>query len=45
MTDWLDASLPPLLPAAQRKETISAYFNDNVGNEKIHEAPPPIAPG
>jgi len=38
-------SLPPLLPAAQRQGTISAYFNDNVDNEKIHEAPPPIAPG
>jgi hypothetical protein len=38
-------SLPPLLPAAQRHGTISAYFNDNVDNEKVHEAPPTIAPG
>ncbi|HEU4726741.1 MAG TPA: DUF4157 domain-containing protein [Kofleriaceae bacterium] len=38
-------SLPPLLPAAQRRGTISEYFNDNVDNEKVHEAPPPIAPG
>jgi Domain of unknown function (DUF4157) len=38
-------SLPPLLPAAQRQGTISSYFNDNVDNEKIHEAPPAIAPG
>lgn len=38
-------SLPPLLPAVQRQGTISAYFNDNVDNEKIHEAPPTIAPG
>lgn len=38
-------SLPPLLPAAQRQGTISSYFNDNVDNEKIHEAPPPISPG
>jgi hypothetical protein len=38
-------SLPPLLPAAQRQGTISSYFNDNVDNEKIHEAPPAISPG
>jgi hypothetical protein len=38
-------SLPPLMPAAQRQGTISSYFNDNVDNEKIHEAPPAIAPG
>lgn len=38
-------SLPPLLPAAQRHGTISEYFNDNVDNERIHQAPPPIAPG
>jgi hypothetical protein len=37
--------MPPLLPAAQRHGTISEYFNDNTDNEKIHEAPPPIAPG
>jgi hypothetical protein len=38
-------SLPPLLPPAQRQGTIASYFNDNVDNEKIHEAPPPISPG
>jgi hypothetical protein len=38
-------TLPPLLPRAQRQGTISSYFNDNVDNEKVHEAPPPIAPG
>ena len=38
-------TLPPLLPAAQRRGSISSYFNDNVDNEKIHEAPPQIAPG
>jgi hypothetical protein len=38
-------SLPPLLPPSQRQGTISSYFNDNVDNEKIHEAPPTIAPG
>jgi Domain of unknown function (DUF4157) len=38
-------TLPPLLPASQRRGTISSYFNDNVDNEKVHEAPPPIAPG
>lgn len=38
-------SLPPLLPAAQRQGTISQYFNDNVDNEKVHEAPPVITPG
>lgn len=38
-------SLPPLLPPAQRRGTISSYFNDNVDNEKIHEAPPAISPG
>jgi|GEM_PF-3585239 len=38
-------ALPPLLPASQRTGTISSYFNDNVDNEKIHEAPPQIAPG
>jgi hypothetical protein len=38
-------TLPPLLPAAQRQGTISSYFNDNVDNEKVHEAPPQIAPG
>jgi uncharacterized protein DUF4157 len=41
----MPGSLPPLLPAAQRQGTISSYFNDNVDNEKIHEAPPTIAPG
>jgi hypothetical protein len=38
-------SLPPLLPSAQRNGSISSYFNDNVDNEKVHEAPPAIAPG
>lgn len=38
-------TLPPLLPPNQRQGTISSYFSDNVDNEKIHEAPPPIAPG
>lgn len=38
-------TMPPLLPAARRQGTISAYFNDNIDNEKIHEAPPTIAPG
>ena len=38
-------SMPPLLPPAQRQGTIASYFNDNVDNEKIHEAPPPISPG
>ncbi len=38
-------TLPPLLPASQRQGTISSYFNDNVDNEKVHEAPPAIAPG
>ncbi|HEX3765982.1 MAG TPA: DUF4157 domain-containing protein [Kofleriaceae bacterium] len=38
-------TMPPLLPASQRQGTISSYFNDNVDNEKIHEAPPPISPG
>jgi len=38
-------SLPPLLPSAQRQGTISSYFNDSVDNEKVHEAPPQIAPG
>jgi Domain of unknown function (DUF4157) len=38
-------SLPPLLPRSQRQGTISTYFNDNVDNEKVHEAPPAIAPG
>lgn len=38
-------TLPPLLPPNQRQGTISSYFNDHVDNEKIHEAPPPIAPG
>jgi Domain of unknown function (DUF4157) len=37
-------TMPPLLPAAQRNGTISSYFGDNVTNEKIHEAPPSIAP-
>jgi hypothetical protein len=23
----------------------ASYFNDNIDNEKIHEAPPPISPG
>src|SRR4051812_28192736 len=38
-------SLPPLLPPAQRHGTIASYFNDNVDDEKIHQAPPPISPG
>lgn len=38
-------SMPPLLPPAQRQGTIASYFNDNVDNEKIHQAPPPISPG
>jgi hypothetical protein len=38
-------SLPPLLPAAQRRGTIGSYFNDNVDDEKVHEAPPTITPG
>lgn len=38
-------SLPPLLPPAQRQGSIASYFNDNVDNEKVHQAPPPISPG
>jgi hypothetical protein len=38
-------SLPPLLPAAQRRGSISSYFNDNVDDEKVHQAPPAISPG
>lgn len=37
-------TMPPLLPRNQRDGTISSYFGDNVTNEKIHEAPPSIAP-
>ena len=38
-------NLPPLLPAAQRQGTIASYFNDNLTDEKVHEAPRDIAPG
>ncbi len=37
-------TMPPLLPRNQRDGTISSYFGDNVTDEKIHEAPPSIAP-
>ena len=39
-------SLPPLLPATdpRRRGTIAEYFESGLTNEKVHEAPPAIAP-
>jgi hypothetical protein len=39
-------SLPPLLPAGdpRRRGTISEYFEDGLTDERVHEAPPSIAP-
>ncbi len=39
-------SLPPLLPATdpRRRGTIAEYFESGLTDEKVHEAPPAIAP-
>jgi hypothetical protein len=38
--------LPPLLPPGdpRRRGTIAEYFEGGLTDERVHEAPPPIAP-